>query len=106
MAFAGIRYSFKVKHLEAWFWIAAIIVLASINPAVDGHASLCVAKKMNLWFCPGCGLGHSIAWFFRGEFGKSFQSHPFGIPAILILLIRSYNLLKAGFSFKTNNLTR
>ncbi len=103
---SGIKYSYKTKHLEAWFWITAIIILAFSDPVANGHSSLCLIKQLNLGFCPGCGLGHSIAWIFRGEIIKSFQSHPFGIPAIIILMTRSFSLLKDGFSIhQTNNKT-
>jgi len=103
MTLFGIQYNFKAKHLEAWFWILAIIGLAIFNPAEEGHASFCVAKKLNFFFCPGCGLGHSIAWIFRGELVKSFQAHPLGILSIIILSLRSYNLLKTDFQLNTNN---
>jgi hypothetical protein len=106
MSFFGVEYNFKIKHLEAWFWIFAIVGLAIFNPIEEGHVSFCVAKKLNFWFCPGCGLGHSIAWIFRGEFVNSFQAHPLGIPTILILLFRSYNLLKYDFQLNKNNQTQ
>ena len=99
----GLTYHFKRKHLEAWFWFTAIVVLAFTNPMSEGHASLCLFKNIGFPFCPGCGLGHSIAWLFRGEFVKSFQAHPLGIPAVAILLTRSFNLLKNDFSIYTKN---
>ncbi len=101
LTFLRISYKFRVKHIEAWFWITAITILAFTNPTDQGHSSLCLIKNLNLGFCPGCGLGHSIAWFFRGEFLESFKTHPLGIPAIIILLLRSYNLLKQDFCFKS-----
>ena len=99
MTFGRIKYDFKKAHFEALFWIAAIILLATTDPTVE-HASFCIAKNMGFKFCPGCGLGHSIAWLFRGEFVKSFQTHFFGIPAVIILLYRSFSLLKKDFSLK------
>ncbi len=76
------------------FWLLAILLLALSNPAGEGHLSLCPLKNMGFNFCPGCGLGHSIAWLFKGQFASSFQHHPLGIPAVAILLHRSFNLLK------------
>lgn len=99
MTFGQLHYSFKGKHLEAWFWITAIIVLAISDPANGGHSSLCIMKQLNIGFCPGCGLGHSIAWLFRGNIINSFQAHPLGVPAIIILLNRSFNLLNKDFTF-------
>ncbi len=89
-----LHYTFKRAHLEAFFWLSAIIALALTNPAKEGHASLCLIKNTGLGFCPGCGLGHAISWLFRGEVIESFRSHPLGIPAVLILLVRSIKLLK------------
>jgi hypothetical protein len=93
-----------MKHLEAFFWMAGITALALTNPVEAAHASLCPLKNAGLDFCPGCGLGHSISWLFRGNIAASFQSHPLGIPALTILLIRSFNLLRNDIIFfkKTN----
>lgn len=97
MVVAGYKYTFKKKHLEGWFWIIAIGALALINPLTEGHGTLCVARNLNFGFCPGCGLGHSIAWLFRGNIIESFRAHPLGLPAMVILMTRSYQLLKDGF---------
>ncbi len=88
------KYTFQKKHLEAWFWILAITLLAFTNPEGAEHLSLCPLKNMGFNFCPGCGLGHSIAWLYRGHLAQSFQCHPLGIPAVAILLHRSFYLLK------------
>ncbi|MFW5890033.1 MAG: DUF2752 domain-containing protein [Marinilabiliaceae bacterium] len=88
------QYHFRKKHLEAFFWIAAIGALALTNPESSGHFSLCPLKNAGFDFCPGCGLGHAISWLFRGELAVSFKSHPLGIPAVAILLMRSFRLLK------------
>jgi hypothetical protein len=102
------KYTFKRKHLEAFFWILAIILLAFTNPEGSGHLSLCPLKNMGFNFCPGCGLGHSIAWLFKGEFTASFNCHPLGIPAVVVLLSRSFKLLRSDiqitnkYNLKTN----
>jgi hypothetical protein len=87
-------YTFRRKHLEAFFWILAITMLALTDPAATGHLSLCPLKNAGFDFCPGCGLGHSISWLFRGGLKASFQCHPLGIPAVIILLSRSFSLLR------------
>jgi len=102
MNIGRLTYTFKRTHFEAWFWLVAIILLAFSNPVEEGHASLCLIKNLNIGFCPGCGLGHSIAWLFRGEFINSFKAHPLGIPAIIILLYRCFSLLKNDISIKSN----
>ncbi|ATL49730.1 hypothetical protein COR50_04470 [Chitinophaga caeni] len=52
------------------------------------HYSLCVAKWIGLPWCPGCGIGHAIHETFHGNWSQSFQYHPLGIPAVLILFYR------------------
>ncbi len=98
-----LHYTFKRAHLEAFFWIASIIALALTSPAKEGHASLCLIKNTGLGFCPGCGLGHAISWLFRGEIVASFKSHPLGIPATFILLMRSIKLLKNDITLSRIN---
>ncbi|MFO8001168.1 MAG: DUF2752 domain-containing protein [Marinilabilia sp.] len=99
------KYTFRRKHPEAFFWIIALIALALTNPESQGHFSLCPVKNAGLDFCPGCGLGHAISWLFRGHVTASFNSHPLGIPAVLILLTRSINLLKNEIHLFKNHKT-
>lgn len=73
-------------------WVMAIILLAISNPAGD-HFSLCILKMSGFDFCPGCGLGHSIGWLFRLQFEKSIDTHLLGIPALLIIIYRIFQLL-------------
>ena len=85
------------KYIELSFWIAALILLAMLDPNQEGHSSLCIFHFIGIHFCPGCGLGRSIAYFFQGELIRSFQSHPFGIPAVFILFHRIYTLIRLHF---------
>jgi hypothetical protein len=77
---------------EALIWIGALIFLAVSNPAVH-HYTLCPLDNLGLHYCPGCGLGRSIGFFFRFDFESSFLSHPLGIPAVFLLIYRSVNIL-------------
>lgn len=79
--------------LEGWFWLIAIASLAMTDPDQCGHFSLCLFKNLGIDFCPGCGLGHGISLLFRGRFVDSFDAHPLSLPAVVILLYRSYQLL-------------
>lgn len=78
---------------EASAWILGLLLLAGLEPAGDHLFSLCPVS----WFweggCPGCGLGHSIAYLFRGELLSSWQAHPLGVPALLLLSWRVTGLL-------------
>jgi hypothetical protein len=89
-----LNYQFKRAHLEGFFWLAAITALALHSPMDEGHSSLCLAKNLNIGFCPGCGLGTSISWLFRGQLSQSFTSHPLGIPAVVILVHRIWTIFK------------
>lgn len=51
-------------------------------------ASICPIDRMGFDFCPGCGLGKSVAFAVRGNLSASLQSHPLGLFAILIIIAR------------------
>jgi len=95
------RYCFR-RYAELCTWIIALCVLGVSDPSAGtDHYELCVFKLLGIPFCPGCGLGHSISWLFRGEVQQSFASHPLGIFAVVILFHRIYTLIKNRFSFLT-----
>jgi len=94
-------YKYFCRYFEIAVWITALITLALMNPAADRHFSLCAFKWMGFEFCPGCGLGHSITWLFRGEFMKSFNEHPLGLVALAVLLHRIFTLIKNKRTFIT-----
>jgi len=80
------------KYFELVFWAAALVALAMTDPAGGVHFSLCPLKAMGITWCPGCGLGHSISWLFRGNMANSWHAHWFGMPALGIILYRIYDL--------------
>ena len=80
-------------RFEAIAWITGLLLMAFMSPT-NGHASLCPFHAAGLGFCPGCGLGHSIAWIFRGEFVQSFHAHPLGLAAIFILSLRIIGIFR------------
>ena len=80
------------KNSEAIIWLLALVALASMDPTAT-HVSLCPLANLGWEFCPGCGLGHSIAFIFRGDFTASFNAHPLGIPALLMIVFRISTLL-------------
>lgn len=83
-------------NLELLFWIMAMLYLAVISPAA-AHFSLCPIKNLGFDWCPGCGLGHSISYIFHGEIKKSWNSHPLGLFAILVIFHRIITLSKTFF---------
>jgi hypothetical protein len=90
--------------VEAIFWSAALILLAFNNPITDQHFSFCIFKILGFKYCPGCGIGRSISFLLRGDIRASFNLHPLGIPAFLILTYRIIDLSYIFFNnFKTHN---
>jgi len=80
--------------LEAVIWISALTILSWINPT-DGIStnSLCLFKNLGITFCPGCGLGRSIAYCLDGNLQQSLAMHPLGIITTLALSYRIIQLL-------------
>ncbi len=90
------------RKKEAFIWIAALFMLAVENPA-SHHYTLCPLDNLGFSYCPGCGLGRSIAWLFRLEPLESVTTHPLGIPAVMIIFIRIFKVLslKSKYSLST-----
>jgi len=86
-------WQFFRARAEAFIWILALVLLATMSPT-DAHASLCPIRASGLSFCPGCGLGHSISWFFHGNVLHSLQSHPLGILAVAVLVWRIISIFR------------
>lgn len=94
---------FKINiKAELLIWISALVALALMNPDKNDMISLCVFHHLGINFCPGCGLGHSISYFLHGQIQQSFQAHPFGIFAVLVLIGR---ILKLTFT-KNNHINK
>ena len=83
---------FAWERKEGLIWICALVFLALQDPG-HHHYTLCPLNNLGFSFCPGCGLGRAIAWFFRGDLEASLMAHPMGIPAVVLLLYRSYRVL-------------
>ena len=87
------------RNLELFCWCIGLIYLASINPA-EAHISICPVKWLSGIDCPGCGLGHSISWLFRGNIIQSMEEHLFGIPTLLIIVFRIGKLINLALQPK------
>jgi hypothetical protein len=95
----GLFYTFKnLLGFEALIWIVGLLFLAFINTPANVHFTICPLINLGLDFCPGCGLGSSISYLFRGDFINSFNSHPLGLFALIVLLTRIIHLLKFNWS--------
>lgn len=83
---------------EAFIWIAALLWLAIDNPAAH-HYTHCPFHNAGISFCPGCGLGRSIGYFFRLDLPASFMAHPLGIPAIGLLVFRAIRVFQKASKY-------
>lgn len=84
----------RAVPMEAYIWIAGLLAMASADPTAPPLLDLCVFDALGASFCPGCGLGHAIAWLARGEMAASFHTHPLGIPAVAVLLYHVAQLIR------------
>ncbi len=95
-----IRQIAKLVEWEAFLWIVGLVFLLFINPFETSHVSLCPYKNLGIDFCPGCGVGRSISFFYHGELMHSLQTHPLGIIAFVLILARVIHLIRKKY-FKT-----
>jgi len=98
-----IKYAIKISRLikrlesEALIWAGALLYLAISNPEVGEHFTFCFFRIIGFEHCPGCGLGHSIAFLLNGDPVASWQAHPLGLAATLLLSYRIITLTKRSF---------
>jgi len=87
----------KLFDLEAFIWISGIIILAFSDPYNEAHFTLFPPTLLFDIKSPGYNLGHSISHFFHGNILLSLQTHPLGIIAVLILLYRSFYIVRRSY---------
>ena len=80
-------------HIELQSWCVALLLPWFVDPYNTHHFSFCLFKSLGMSSCPGCGIGRSIAYLYRGEFLLSFQSHWLGMVTVVLLLHRIIHLL-------------
>lgn len=101
------RYLSKISKFvksigfESFIWTASLLYLALIVNPFETHFTICPLSNLGFEHCPGCGLGNSIAFLFRGNFIQSINSHILGVPALIIILHRIFSLVR--FNLKRNN---
>jgi len=88
---------------EVLFWLIAFLYLSVINPYQPKHLEFCLFSLVGIDNCPGCGLGKSISMIFHGDIIGSFKSHPLGIPALILIIRRIYQLIKIAYNKMNKN---
>jgi hypothetical protein len=92
----------KKFPLEMYLWLVALLFLFSIEPS-EGAFTFCPFHHLGLDFCPGCGLGRSISYLLHGDIRNSFEMHPLGVFAVLMLVYRILQLIKNNYkAYGTN----
>ncbi|MBK9292429.1 MAG: DUF2752 domain-containing protein [Bacteroidetes bacterium] len=76
---------------EVFVWLTALLLLAFVPPT-ETQQTFCVWHHAGLEACPGCGMGHSIAELFKGHLAESFNRHPLGMFAVLVIVWRIIRL--------------
>ncbi|MFA3782193.1 DUF2752 domain-containing protein [Melioribacteraceae bacterium 4301-Me] len=92
-------YILKAIEWEAVLWLVGLIYLLLINPYQEQHFTLCPFRNIGITFCPGCGLGKAISFFYHGDVINSIRTHPFGIIAFFLI---SFRVIKLIFRTKNN----
>ena len=88
------RKLYSLVGFEALVWIFGLAYLLFIHNPGESHFTICPLANLGFEFCPGCGLGNSISYLFKGDIISSFQSHPLGIFALIVLTLRIINIIK------------
>jgi hypothetical protein len=84
----------SLTGFEALVWILGLAYLIFIHSPGGTHFTICPLSNLGFDFCPGCGLGNSISYIFKGDFVASFHSHPLGIFALIIITFRIFTIIK------------
>jgi len=83
----------SVIGFEAVVWILGLFFLIFIHIPGETHFTICPLANIGFEFCPGCGLGNSISYLFKGDLIASVDSHPFGIFALIIITSRIISII-------------
>jgi len=95
-----IREITKLIEWEALLWSIGLFYLLFINPYETSHVTLCPYKNLGIEFCPGCGIGKSISFFFHGDLLHSIKTHPLGIITFVLILGRIIHLFRKKYFIK------
>jgi len=87
-------------HIEWLAFFIGLVLMASLNPYETGE-TFCLFERIGISFCPGKGLGHSIAFLFRGELTQAIHANMLGPLAVIILSFRIMSIWKELYKNRT-----
>ncbi len=90
------------RHFE---WIAlslGLTAMAVMNPYIGNGTSWCLFESLGITFCPGDGLGHSVAYLFRGDYILAIEANLMGPAAVAVIISRVLYLVNSNI-FKRND---
>lgn len=85
---------YKLLSFEGIVWFVSLIYLATLSNNIEQHFTFCPLSNLGFEHCPGCGLGKSVSLILHGHFIESFDFHWLGIPALIIILFRIFQLIR------------
>jgi len=87
-----VKLILKNIEWEAVLWLIGLVCLLFVNPYDIQHFTLCPFRNLGITFCPGCGIGRSISFFYHGDLINSIKMHPLGIIAFILISQRIIKL--------------
>ncbi len=93
------KFILKQIEWETVLWLSGLLYLFFINPYNEQSFSLCLFHNLGIDFCPGCGIGRSISFIYHLDFLNSFNAHPLGLIAFMLIIHRIITLLKKHFKY-------
>lgn len=81
-------------HCEWMALAGGLLLAASFDPYSSSEFTWCLLEWIGIPWCPGEGLGHSIAFMARGDIHNSLSSNLMGLPAIIIIGSRTVFLIR------------
>lgn len=90
------------RHFEWIALTAGLVAMAAMNPYIDNGTSWCLFEIFGITFCPGDGLGHSIAFFVRGDFIHAVEANLMGPVTVTVIVSRVLYLVYNNI-FKQND---
>lgn len=82
--------------IEWAFWIAAIVFLTLTDPDAAPVVEFCAWKWFGFSGCPGCGMGHALAYILDGRLLDGIGAHPLSPFAAATIVARVESVWPRG----------